>query len=347
MISRGDPTSNRDAPVYFPGTIDLKAAASIDVAPGADYPGADFTLLHEKGRELRGVILDAKGQPARAAISLSPRDRSGMNESVTGAQDSAGQFTITGVLPGSYLLSARTRVENERQTGGHILVDVRDSNLDGLTVVLSPGVDIEGQLFVEGTQTALDPNNHPVITLETRNAQGMFAAVEGALFSDNGRFRMPGVVEGEYEPRVYQLKPDQYISSIRSGTVDVLTEGFRVDAASTRLDVVIGSNGGSIDGVVINQKHEPESEARVTLIPDAARRQRPDLYKNATTNDSGRFQIQGIAPGLYTLLTWDDDIEEGAWLDPEFLTRLEGRGTRIRIDAGSKSTVELNRSGMR
>jgi len=345
FVGGGETAGVRDRflPIYFPGTIDLKSAASIDLRSGADYSGVDFTLLREKGRQLRGVILDSKGQPTHAALSLSPRDGSTPINVAAGQADSEGRFTINGVLPGNYILAARSRVENERMTGGRIYVDVGDANVDGLVVALSPSIDIEGRVAIEGVQSATGPDAHPVITLETRNAQGAFAAAEGAQFTDNNSFRMPGVVEGDYEVRFYQLRPGEYVKSIRSGPIDVLSNGLRIDAQSSviHLEVVIGANGGSIDGVALNDKREPQAEIKVTLIPETSLRQREDRYKNVVTNESGRFQMLGIAPGTYTLLAWED-VEDGAWFDPEFLRRFEGRGTRIRVDEGSKLNIELS-----
>ena len=149
--------------------------------------------------------------------------------------------------------------------------------------------------------------------------------------------------KGDYEVRFFQLHPNQYVKSVRSSAIDALSGLLRVDSRSSpiQLDVVIGANGGSIDGAVVDDKREPQADIKVALIPDAAQRQRNDLYKDAVTNESGRFQMQSIAPGTYTLLAWDD-VEDGAWFDPEFLKRFEGRGTRVRVDEGGKLNIELS-----
>jgi hypothetical protein len=79
--------------------------------------------------------------------------------------------------------------------------------------------------------------------------------------------------------------------------------------------------------------------ARVVLVPDAARRELTHLYQSTTTDDSGRFHLQGIAPGDYSLFAWED-VEEGQWQDAEFLKRHESAARSFRISESSRETIE-------
>jgi hypothetical protein len=78
---------------------------------------------------------------------------------------------------------------------------------------------------------------------------------------------------------------------------------------------------------------------RTTLVPDAARRQRADLYQSTSSDDSGRFQFRGIAPGDYSLFAWED-IENRLWQDPEFIRRHEASGKPVGILENGRETIE-------
>ena len=50
--------------------------------------------------------------------------------------------------------------------------------------------------------------------------------------------------------------------------------------------------------------------------------------------------MRGIAPGDYLLLSWDE-VEEGAWGDPEFLKPFEEKAEKISIQDGDVKPVNL------
>jgi Polysaccharide lyase family 4, domain II len=79
---------------------------------------------------------------------------------------------------------------------------------------------------------------------------------------------------------------------------------------------------------------------KVVLIPDAAHRQRNDLYQTTVSDDSGRFRFEHIPPGDYALFAWED-IEDGIWRDAEFLRRYAGSGRPLHIVEGGRETVEI------
>jgi hypothetical protein len=78
----------------------------------------------------------------------------------------------------------------------------------------------------------------------------------------------------------------------------------------------------------------------VLLVPDAGRRRWYDTNRTVTTDISGRFTFDRIAPGDYVLFSWEE-IEDGAWLDPDFMKRYEERGKHIHINAGNNPPVNV------
>ena len=107
-----------------------------------------------------------------------------------------------------------------------------------------------------------------------------------------------------------------------------------------QLEIVIARNGASVEGTLMDDKAQPEPNVAVVLIPEPRLRLQTHLYKTSFTDASGRFQIQGIPPGDYTVLAWVN-VESGAWEDPDFIKLYEGRGERIHLDNAAKNTVQL------
>ncbi len=60
----------------------------------------------------------------------------------------------------------------------------------------------------------------------------------------------------------------------------------------------------------------------------------------------GRFAIRGIAPGEYKLFAWDD-IEPGAWQDPDLIKQVEGQGKSVSMREGAKESVQVGLVGNR
>ena len=152
----------------------------------------------------------------------------------------------------------------------------------------------------------------------------------------------PGAMQAPGSPtRATVLPEDMYVKSMRFGNTDVLDSGLRVpSSARDQLEIVIGANAGRINGTVVNASRDPLPGITVVAVPDGGDRSRIYRYKQVASDASGRFRIQGLAPGNYSLFAFDD-IEDGAWLDPDVIRPHETRGTSVRVRDGNDENVQL------
>jgi uncharacterized surface anchored protein len=90
----------------------------------------------------------------------------------------------------------------------------------------------------------------------------------------------------------------------------------------------------------MNEKKEPILNAMVVLVPETQLRAQTQLFKNVTSDASGRFRIQTIAPGSYKLFTWEE-AENGAWLNSDFMRIHEERGTAVQVREGETQTISV------
>jgi hypothetical protein len=224
---------------------------------------------------------------------------------------------------------------------GRTPVEVRNSDLNDLVVTLRPTIDLLGTVVVEGRTDGLPPNAHPVVTLQS-GSTGIFGGLGQVHGSFTGRTAVDfsGVPEGEYRVVWSNLPSDMYVKSMRFGPADALNGTLPIDPRTQdRFQIVFGTNGGTLEGVVLDKLRNAVAGAKVALVPDVARRQRADLYQNTSSDESGRFQFRGIVPGDYSLFAWED-IENGLWQDPEFIRRHETAGKPVRISANGRETIE-------
>jgi len=347
-VSPSTSTQRALVPVYFPGTSDPQFATAIEVRPGADARGIDFRLSRVTTRKVRGTAIDgATGQPAgTGSVTLMSGDQ--FDDPYNLGISPSGIFEFTGVRPGAYLLAVSAEIGQEgeapRVMGGSTRVEVGESDLNNVVVTLHRAVSIEGSITLTGEAT-LPQDIHPNVTLSNPQRNSPFDAVT-AEYQDNinTQFRFPNVFEGEYRIRwdsSEDLPPGLYLKSASFGPIDALNGSIQIDQRTRdRLQIVLGANAGGVMGTVVDRERKSDPGVKVVLVPDAAHRQRHDLYQTAVSDDSGRFRFERIPPGDYSLFAWED-IEDGIWWDAEFLRRYAGSGRPLHIVEGGRETVEI------
>ena len=72
-----------------------------------------------------------------------------------------------------------------------------------------------------------------------------------------------------------------------SKDADILDAGVEFTSSPTgQLDVLMSSNGGEVEGVVLNADDQPAKVAAVELVPDEPNRARSRLYRQASTTST-------------------------------------------------------------
>jgi hypothetical protein len=154
-------------------------------------------------------------------------------------------------------------------------------------------------------------------------------------------FTLRDVSEGAYRLSVSGQSRDCFVKSVRYGTTEALDDGFIVRRGTdATLEVALSSRGAHIQGTVADADHLPAAGVWVVLVPDEARRSQSRLYEARTTDQYGHFDLRGITPGNYKLFSWEE-VEQGAWEDPEFLKSFEDKGEKIVVQEGDSKSIDL------
>jgi hypothetical protein len=168
---------------------------------------------------------------------------------------------------------------------------------------------------------------------------GAFGTV--TLVKSDGSFSLQAI-PGEYQIGVSMLPQNAYVKAIRLGTESLIDGRVHLeDRADSQIEFVIGTKPGAFTGRVVDGNGKLVADAIVAVFPGAPGQQRASPYKQSVTDAFGRFQVDGMAPGDYTAFAWEY-LGVGASLDdPELVRRSEGKGTTIRIGAGTSDMVKL------
>jgi hypothetical protein len=138
------------------------------------------------------------------------------------------------------------------------------------------------------------------------------------------------------------VPPGKYVKSIRLG--DRENNSGEIDLSehtSASLSLVLGADGGEVDGMVQNSSGQPAAATQVTLAPATEYDARSDLLKRAVTDASGNFQIKDVAPGEYKIFAWESD-PEGSSQNAEFRKPFEIKSAAVTVGPKEKASVQVN-----
>ena len=105
------------------------------------------------------------------------------------------------------------------------------------------------------------------------------------------------------------------------------------------LNVVVATDAVAATGTVMDDKQQPLSNMTAVLVP--VNRTPFDLFRSVVTDNAGAFKMDRIPPGDYKAFVWDE-VENGAWFDPQFMKAFEQRGTPVRVAGGQPLQLRLN-----
>jgi protocatechuate 3,4-dioxygenase beta subunit len=317
-------------PVYYPGTTDIATAIPLDVSGGSEMRGIDLTLRRAQTVRVRGRIPDL---PRGTAVRLIPRGSPlvFMGGGQVGQINSPeGDFEIRGVTPGSYVMV----VDSHRSI--HLAVEVGNAGVDGITVAIPPPANIQGQIRLDGQGEI----NFGALQVSLQLRDPMPVGTPGGPVKPDGSFTFENETSERYDVSVRFLPAGYYLKSARLSDQEVLESGFTTSGGTAKLDLVISSAGGQLDGVVTDGKQQPAKAATVALIPEAERQSRLALFKIAATDQNGHYSIQGIAPGSYKVYAFED-VPPGACQDPDFMKAFEKSAESVTIGEGTHESKQL------
>lgn len=271
------------------GTWQLKEGPFENAAPGITKTGiavpaggtvtVDFELETSTGT-VTGLVQMGGKPVAGATVTIFPS--TGMGAMVSAMTEEDGRFEAPGVSVGSYRVyvttkdnltaSARGSFEGESKTSD-VTIEMGTSGVRG-RIVRTDGSPLSGAW----------------LTIETADAEDGWDAAKGwKNTSGDGTFSFLGLSPGTYRMRVSHPEYAQ-----------LLTEPFAIpkEGVIDLKDLKLKA-GAVLSGRVTDDEGKPVEDATVSLIDEDGRP--VFLFSFSTTGSDGRYQVQGLELGRYTV----------------------------------------------
>jgi protocatechuate 3,4-dioxygenase beta subunit len=343
---------------FYPGVTDAAAVTPVIVRDGAEVNGINFSVVPATPTfTISGTATNPYTLPnpttgvvdrSISAFVLAPRQLTvadpytppQLQNAIPVQARSNGEFEIRGVRPGIYDLYPQYQDTTlRRYLTSRTSVEVRNSNVSGLTIAVSSGVTLTGEVLApQGMKVdTIRVSFSPVDTLP-----GSFATiVEPIPVRADGKFAAGNVPEAKYRFAVSGLPENAYVSDVRQDGTSVYDTGFTLSSQSRPVQIVVDAAGGIVEGVVLGAGGKPVARAYVTLAPPASRAENIALYTSTMTDDAGRFALKSVPPGPYSLFSFDA-IPWGAAQSAEFHAKYRTRGQSVTVVPGRAVQAELN-----
>ena len=149
-LSSADAQSEGYAKVYYSGTPDASKAVTITIKPGEEISSIDIVMRKVAVHQIRGHVYNQVTHKPGQGVNLFLLPKTNSSEwdfpNSVDVRKPDGSFVIPEVLPGSYMLISFW-ADDEVQYVNQQMIDVGNADLDGIAVVLAPGIDIAGRIF--------------------------------------------------------------------------------------------------------------------------------------------------------------------------------------------------------
>jgi hypothetical protein len=372
-VSRRDVVTGSSAAwtpaVYFPGVLDATAATEIRIQPGQNVV-ADVKLPAAGAYKVSGQVASAlpngtTGSPVQITLkrrnSGAPLEHSRATSGVLSLPVGGdGKFEFSGIPAGLYELTAfsgrrdigRGMSDPNPSFVARASFEVRDTDIANLALTLRSGVEVRGKLTIVGSAAGFQLLPAGAEGGERRGGTDVSLSLLSNDSSPSGspmpptvnatNFTLPNVHPGDYSLAVSMTgaQRNAYIVDIRSGSQSIFGGSVTIGSETpTPLEVVINTNGATLPIIVTDMAGNP---VVVALVPKPPNSNNPLRYKIANTDSSGRVNVNGVAPGEYTLHAWEYvGIPPASVMDPAFIARYGTRGIPVRVEKTPTAPIEV------
>jgi Carboxypeptidase regulatory-like domain len=314
------PTREIYAATLYPGTDDPAGATVLKLAAGGEARNIDFQVRKTVSVNLSGTLVTEAPDPG-TRLTLSRPDGFPM-QPVQFLFPQHLQFTGRNVLPGSYVITARSQTEYARTP-----VEVGTLDVEGIQVRAAPLLEVSGSVKIEG-------DDAPDLRTLSFNLTGPEATDPPAMAhaDEKGALAWKGLTPGTWTLHFAPQPAGLYLKSPE--TIDVGPEGHGP------VEVVLSTLGAHVEGKVQASADHPDAVegATVLLVADGTKPVR--ILRQAVTDVAGKYSFSSVPPGNYRVLALED-IENNAWENPSVAETFGGKGLAMELKPGEQATHDL------
>ena len=328
-------------PFYYPGVGDFSHAVALNMREGEELSGIDIRIAPVHTVRVRGRVVNVlTSLPAKdIQVKLTGDDGEQTLSPTSPTTGPTGAFEFLGVPPGSYLLVAGQppATPQGKTLRGRTTVEVGDRDVEDVEAAVGPGLDISGRVHVDGS-ASVDLSRLEV-SLSPQDSFGFGFEPDplSATVKADGTFLLSEVPEGNYTVNVFPVPSGYYA---KTTPPNLLETGITVGrGTSVTLDFTLSPGLAQVEGTVM-EGNETRGGVSVVLVPEGSRRAYPRFFRQAVTDQSGRFALRAVPPGDYKLFA-AEDISVGYFMDSDPSSSSENQGKEVHLEEGAHAEVQL------
>jgi len=338
----------RYVPTYYPGTPVANEAQRVTVTVGQEVSGIIIPLARASTATVRGVVRASGQTPMGPFTLVTAREIGGPQADghiVMAPAGSDGSFNLAGLLPGTYVVEARSMSAKESASRE---VVVEGSDVAGITLTLSEGATARGRIVFDTETPPQDLRPSLVYvraTLLDRHSDSMVMTGEPPVPRDDWSFELRGL-RGRGFIRAVPLSEDWQVKRVRREGLDVTDTPLDFSTDIDKIEIQLTNRVTSVSGSVSTDRDAVAGDATVIVFADDDGKWGPHsrFIESARPDQHGQFKIRGLPPGKYVAIAVDY-LEPGDERDPELLSGWRRHGTSLTLSEGETRTLDLKLSG--
>jgi protocatechuate 3,4-dioxygenase beta subunit len=342
-----------DAPAMlrtcYPAAVTEAEASGVSLT-SQDVTGIDIRVQRVGSRSIAGTVIDAAGVPVEgASVAAYPIDD---NARTGSAQSHDGAFTIRGLVPGRYTLSASiggsmpgdpNPPARERETG-ETVVDLAAIDATNVTVALAKAISVHGFVTLEGGP----PPRTLRMRVATRTAADArawrFGPPPTAPVRDDLTFDLGEIYRAPVTLAIQGLPEGWALKSVRLDGRDITDVPTDFTAAGTKpFEIVVTSATVRPTIRVTNDRDEELPYAVAIALPEDPARWKTGLRTVSVRLPAGIPVPQNAAllPGNYLVAALSMEDYLSVFQDSSRLDALARIATKVTFTAGDTRTLTL------
>ena len=334
--------------VFHPSAKDVVQAMAVEVEAGKERTDVDITMIApEKGYSLTGQVIDAESQRPVADLFVRyikyelvtsgdhPYPKSLSSD--LGRTDEQGKFTLKGVTAGSYSVFAYSPTEPKYSEPA--LLEVAQSDVQGVELKLVKGATVRGRILVEGASETVDFSKFRLSIFVTNPLLQQTLMVNNAKIYPDGSYEKDGLVTGDLYISISSADDRYSLLRIEKNGAPV-EQRIKVTTGEvlTDVNVVLAVGKGSVKGQLMFEGGKTPGVCPTILAERISYPGGNTPWALAQADAQGRFIFDRLLPGEYDLVIAPEHAFLcGATSAPRFATVRQ----RIRIADKQEQRVTM------
>jgi protocatechuate 3,4-dioxygenase beta subunit len=316
---------DKDAATYYPSS-NRDTASVVNIQTGQEATGIDIRYRGERGFSASGSVTGSVERFVMLSLVLTGNPTP-VASSSSQEVDGRNVFAFSNLVNGDYkVIAYMNDVKSGRVASGTTSVSIKNGDVEGLVVKLSPLAAISGRVVVTPSvdakcEASMVPGPEQVVLAarpEKRTVENPYMNGPSEVSAQpTGEFRITGLLGGNYRLRSFLPTDETFIKSIDRVRPQA---GVTARSNNTSPESVALADGESLSGLTINAaggggsayvrvdltgfNRDDPIVPHLFLVPSEKDRADDTLrFAESSVSDDGAFAFRNLAPGKYFLIS--------------------------------------------